>query len=266
MPTLNVSDEEWPGALASDPATALRTALEAASAGYYDAERNSFDYARFGLSAEYDELRTAAEALTDFDCGSLHLGQRMPFWLNVYNALVLDAVIARGIAESIRAVGDFYEQSKYEVGGLDFSLDDIEHGLLRANEPARRGGWRPMKDNDPRLAFAPILFDERVHFGMYSACRSSPALTVFQDSALDAQLEAATRRYLAAHVKLANSGAALHVPKLFDWYDADFGGPQGVRSFVIARLERDEDIDAIDRRGGRVALKFLEYDWSLNSR
>ena len=266
MPVLNETDEEWPGALASNPAAALRTALEAAWAGYYQVANHTFDYHGFGQSAEYDELRTAAEALTDFDCGSLTIAQRIPFWLNVYNALVLDAVISRGITDSVHAAGDFYGQSKYDVGGLAFSLDDIEHGILRANEPARRGGRHPMKDNDPRLNFAPILFDERVHFGMYSACRSSPALTAFQDSGLDAQLEAATRRYLADHVKVASGGAALHVPKCFDWYEADFGGQQGVRSFVIARLERDEDLDAIDRRGGRVALKFLEYDWTLNFR
>lgn len=266
MPILNETDEEWPGALASDPPAALRTALEAACAGYYQASNNTFDYHGYGQSAEYDELRTAAEALTDFDCGSLTIAQRMPFWLNVYNALVLDAVITRAIADSVRSVGDFYEQSKYEVGGLEFSLDDIEHGILRANEPARRGGRRPMKENDPRLNFAPILFDERVHFGMYAASRSSPALAVFQDAGFDAQLEAATRRYLADHVQVTDGAAALRVPKCFDWYEADFGGPQGVRSFVIARLERDEDLDAIDRRGGRVALKFLEYDWTLNSR
>jgi hypothetical protein len=39
-----------------------------------------------------------------------------------------------------------------------------------------------------------------------------------------------------------------------------------VRSFVIARLERDEDVDAVDRKGGRVPVKYLEYDWALNSR
>ena len=266
MPILNVSDEEWPGALASDPAAALRTALEAACAAYYQAAPNTFDYAGFAQSAEYDELRTAAESLADFDCRVLGIGQRTPFWLNVYNALVLDAVIARSVTDSIRSVGDFHEESKYEVGGHAFSLDDIEHGLLRANVPARRGARRPMREGDPRQQLAPLLFDERVHFAMYSACRSSPCFAVFADAGLDAQLEAATRRYLAAHVRLADGGAALYVPKLFDWYEADFGGTQGVRSFVIGRLERDEDVDAVDRRGGRVALKFLEYDWSLNSR
>lgn len=266
MPILNPGDEEYSGVVAGDPPAALCTAVEGACAVHYDADRNAFDYAGFARSPEYASLRVAALSLAGFDCSSLGIAQRMPFWINVYNALVLHAVIARGVSDSIRSVGDFYGESRYEVGGLAFSLDDIEHGLLRANVPPRRGARRPMREDDPRQRLAPILFDERVHFAMYSACRSSPWLMTFGRAGLEGQLEAATRRYLNAHVRLADGGTALFVPKLFDWYEADFGGPQGVRSFVIARLERDEDVEAVDRRGGRVALKFQEYDWALNSR
>jgi len=266
MPILNPGDEENPDAVAGDPPAALRTALEAVCAAHHDADRNAFDYAGFARSPEYAALRAAAVSLSGFDCAALGIAQRMPFWINVYNALVLHAVIARGVSDSIRSVGDFYGEAQYDVGGHAFSLDDIEHGLLRANSPPRRGGRRPMREDDPRQRLAPILFDERVHFAMYSACRSSSPLMVYRHEGLESQLEAATRRHLGAHVRLANGGTALLVPKLFDWYEADFGGTQGVRSFVIARLERDEDVEAVDKRGGRVALKFLEYDWTLNSR
>ena len=266
MPILNPNDEEFTGELAADPPVALRTALEAARSAHYDAAQNAFDYAGFGRSPEYESLRAAAEALAGFDSGTLGIGQRLPFWINVYNALVLHAVIARGVTDSVRSVGNFYGESKYDVGGHIFSLDDIEHGMLRANEPMKRGARRPMREDDPRQRIAPILFDERVHFAMYAACRSSPWLAVFAEAGLEAQLEGATRRYLGAHLRLAPGCTALHVPKLFDWYEADFGGLEGVRSFVIARLESDEDVDAVDRKGGHVAIKYLEYDWSLNSR
>ena len=258
--------EEGAARAAGKPPAALAGALEAARAAHYDAAGNRFNYAACAQSPEFASLRAAAGALCDFDCATLGVGQRMPFWLNVYNALVVHAVIARGVGDSVRSVGDFYGESKYQVGEHVFSLDDIEHGLLRANTPPRRGARRPMRDDDPRQRLAPILFDERVHFAMYSACCSSPALAVFGRGSLEDELESATRSYLGAHVRLANEGATLFVPKMFDWYEADFGGTQGVRAFVIARLERDEDVDAVDRRGGRVALKFQEFDWALNSR
>jgi len=266
MPILNPNDEEFSGELAADPPVALRSALEASRSAWYDAAHNAFDYAGFGGSTEYEALRAAAESLAGFECAALGIGQRLPFWLNVYNALVLHAVVARGVGDSVRSVGDFYGGAQYEVGGLEYSLDDIEHGLLRANEPPRRGARRPMREDDPRQRVAPILFDERVHFAMYSACRSSPWLETFTETGLDVQLESATRRYLSAHLRLDPDCKALRVPKMFDWYEADFGGAEGVRSFVIARLERDEDVEAVDRKGGRIAVKYLEYDWALNSR
>jgi len=264
MPILNAR-EDTAGNRPADPPASLAAALAACRAAHFDAARNVFDYGAFRHSAEYGSLQAAASALAAFDCASLGVGRRIPFWLNVYNALVLHGVIAREVGDSVRSVGDFYSESKYRVGGHEFSLDDIEHGLLRMNAAPRRGARRPMREDDPRQALAPILFDERVHFAMYSACRSSPALTVFGAATIEDELEAAARAHLRAHVRLANGGAALLVPKIFDWYEADFGGTDGVRAFVIARLERDEDVEAIDRRGRRVALKYQEFDWSLNA-
>ncbi len=58
----------------------------------------------------------------------------------------------------------------------------------------------------------------------------------------------------------------LRVPKIFQWYESDFGGPGGVRAFVIDRLEHEADIEALERRGGRCALRYLEFDWTLNQR
>lgn len=263
MPILN-RDGEGTGP-PGDPPAALAGALAAASAAHYDAARNAFDYAAFARAPEYGSLQAAARSLAGFDCKALGVGSRMQFWINVYNALVLHTVIARNISDSVRSIGDFYSGSEYEVGGYVFSLDDIEHGLLRADSPPKRGARRPMREDDPRNALAPILFDERVHFALYSACRSSPALAVYGRASLESELEAAARRYLGTHVRLGNGGGTLYVPKIFDWYESDFGGTDGVRAFVIARLERDEDVDAVDRRGGRVALKYDDFDWTLNS-
>jgi len=35
---------------------------------------------------------------------------------------------------------------------------------------------------------------------------------------------------------------------------------------VLARIDDDEAIDMIDRRQGRVKLRYAEFDWTLNSR
>jgi hypothetical protein len=66
-------------------------------------------------------------------------------------------------------------------------------------------------------------------------------------------------------VHLAADGAALVVPKLFDWYAADFGGKRGVLEFVLARMPGDDVAAAAERHGLRLRLRYAEFDWTLNA-
>lgn len=264
MPVLNPI-EQGAGAARDDAPQLLAAALGGACAAHYDAARHAFDYARFAESPEYAELRVAARALADFDCAALRIGLRLAFWLNVYNALVLHAVVARRALRGVRTVGDFFTASQYMVGGHVFSLDEIEHGLLRMNAARIVFGAKPLRREGPRYALAPYMFDERVHFAMYSACRSSPALAYYPAAELAELLERATCRHLAAHVRLAPGGNALIVPRMFDWYAADFGGRRGVLEFILSRTEDEAVAAAAERYGLGLRLRYADFDWSLNA-
>jgi hypothetical protein len=181
---------------------------------------------------------------------------QVAFWLNVYNAAVL-----RDLAEF--EAGEFFSRPRLRVAGHAWSLDDIEHGLLRGNAPRYMSFSAPMKKTDPRLALAPVTFDERSHFALHYACRSSPPLRVFHAERLEAQLEDAAREHVRANVRVKDEGAKIKVPRLFQWYSGDFGGSDGVLQFVVARLD-EATVELIDRRKGRVKLKYLDHDWTLN--
>lgn len=264
MPVLNPI-EQGAGAAREDAPQLLAAALSGACAAHYDAARHTFDYARFAESPEYAELRVAARALADFDSAALRIGLRLAFWLNVYNALVLHAVIARRAFGGVRKLADFFTASQYMVGGHVFSLDEIEHGLLRMNAARIAFGAKPLRRDGPRYALAPYMFDERVHFAMYSACRSSPALAYYPAAELAERLERATCRYLAQHVRLAPGGSALIVPRVFDWYAADFGGRRGVLEFILSRTEDRAVAAAAERHGLGLRLRYAAYDWTLNA-
>lgn len=264
MPVLNPI-EQGARAAASEAPQLLVAALQGACAAHYEAERHVFDYARFAASPEFTELRAAARVLADFDPATLSIGLRLAFWLNVYNALVLHAVVARRAFSGVRAIGDFFTASQYFVGGHAFSLDEIEHGLLRINAPRMVFGAKPLRRDGPRYALAPYMFDERVHFALYSACRSSPAPAAYPAEGLAEALENATCDYLEAQVQLAAGGAGLVVPRIFDWYAADFGGRRGVLEFVLARMPGDDIAAAAARHGLRLRLRYADFDWTLNA-
>lgn len=239
--------------------------LEAVKAAHFDAAGAACDFAALGASPEHARLAACLEALASFDPGRVRVPAQSAFWINVFNAAVLRDARELAPARSVRQVEGFFERPRLRIGGQGFSLDDIEHGLLRGNAPKYASFSAPMSKADPRLAHVPLVFDERIHFALYSACRSSPPLRVVHGERADAELEAAARDYVRATVRVKDGGARVKVPRIFRWYTADFGGERGVLDFVVARLD-DAAVELIDRRKGDVRIKYLDFDWALNRR
>jgi len=243
----------------------LAQAIEAVRAAHFDAACAACDYAALGGSAERERLAACLDALASFGPERPSIPAQTAFWINAFNAAVLRDAPQLAGARSVREVESFFERPRLKVGAYGYSLDDIEHGLLRGNAPKYGRFSAPMSKSDPRLAYAPLAFDERIHFALYSACRSSPPLRVLHGERLDAELEAAARDYVVATVRVKDEGARVKVPRIFRWYTDDFGGESGVLDFVVARLD-DESVELVDRRQGSVRLKYLDFDWTLNQR
>jgi hypothetical protein len=170
--------------------------------------------------------------------------------------------------DSVRSVGDFYGGSQYEVGGLEYSLDDIEHGLLRANEPPRRG----RAPADARGRSAPARGADPVRRAACTSRCIPPAARRrgwrrSHETGLDVQLESATRRYLSAHLRWIPDCKALRVPKMFDWLRGGLRRSRGVCARLSSRASSATRTSRRSTaRAGGIAVKYLEYDWALNYR
>lgn len=241
----------------------LEDALHAAKAAHFGGSGTACDYAALAASPERSGIAACLAGLEAFDPKRVRIPAQTAFWLNVFNAVVLRDCPELALAGSVRDVQGFFERPRLKVGGLAYSLDDIEHGLLRGNVPKFGRLRAPMHRDDPRLAHMPLAYDERMHFAMYSASRSSPAFRVFDGGKLDVQLEEATAEYLRRNVRVEKEGALVVLPRLFYWYADDFGGEQSALQFALARLD-EETVDLVDRRRGRVKIRYADFDWTLN--
>jgi hypothetical protein len=221
---------------------------------HFDADGALCSYRSLARSQEHARLGECLAELERFDPKRVRIPAQTAFWVNVFNAAVLRDCRDLEGASSVRQVEAFFERSRLNIGGLRYSLDDIEHGLLRGNV-----------GNDPRLAYMPIAYDERVHFAMYSASHSSPSFRVFDGGMLDEQFEQATCEYLQRTVRVENGGALIILPRQLYWYRADFGGERGALEFALSRLD-DDTVEMVDRRQGRVKLRYAPFDWALNKK
>jgi hypothetical protein len=248
------------------PALTLARALQAARERHCDPQGLLCDYAGLRRSPEREALGAALAGLERFDPRRAPIPGPIGFWLNAYNACALLAALEAEPGSGVHRVEGHFELARVRVAGHGYSLDDIEHGLLRGNAHKHGRLFGPLAKDDPRLAFTPLIFDERIHFALYSACRSTPALRVYHAGQLEAELEQASRDYLRRAVRVEHEGAVVVAPQQLHWYARDFGGESGALEFVLARLEDDAAIELIDRRQGRVKLRYAEFDWTLNAR
>ncbi len=61
--------------------------------------------------------------------------EKVCFFMNVYNLMMLHAVIRLGSNPQTGFGKElFYRRVKYNLGGYEFSLDDIEYGIFKGNQ------------------------------------------------------------------------------------------------------------------------------------
>lgn len=241
----------------------LRSLLEAAR--YKD---NRLDYAAVQASAAYQDLQAEIAGLNKLRHEQLGgRTQQMAFWINLYNLLTLHAVIARrvrrSVAERFYGLG-FFSSAAYRVGGLRFSLDDIEHGLLRGNRGHPYLPGPQFAPGDARLAWLVEPLEVRIHFALNCASASCPPVGVYQSARLDEQLEAATRHYLNQEITLNPSGNGLRLPMILKWYQDDFGGREAMLAFTARYLGDGPAKKLLSESGLSTPIKYKPYDWSLN--
>ena len=92
------------------------------------------NYPRLAASGAFAEAIEAARRLGSISLATLEArASKLAFWINVYNALVLHGIVALGVRRSVARVWNFFGRARYRIDGLVFSVDAIEHGVLRGN-------------------------------------------------------------------------------------------------------------------------------------
>lgn len=158
------------------------------------------------------------------------------FWINTYNFLTIELIVRENERKSIKNLGSTFtspwKNHSWTIGGEVYTLDKIEHKILRS------------------------MNDARIHFAINCASISCPDLRSESYSAdkLNQQLNEQVNITLENKGKGFNQeNGTLYVSKIFDWFSDDFkkGDVKGWLSNYI-QINQNDDI------------KFMDYDWSLN--
>ncbi len=159
--------------------------------------------------------------------------EHLAYWINAYNALTVQLILKHYPLNSIQDIRKPWEQIVFRVKEQNYTLNAIEHQVLRKME------------------------EPRIHFAINCASASCPKLaqkpyTVIN---LEAELQVATQAFLCDPEKNILTAEKVQLSKIFLWFAEDFGSKK-------ERLEWLSKQTGLELTQARV--RYLKYDWSLN--
>ena len=171
----------------------------------------------------------------------------LAFWINAYNALTIKGVLDHYPTTSVRKIklfNGFFSRIKFQVGGHSYTLDNIEHDIIRYE-----------------------FGDPRIHFALVCASLGCPILEkrAFVPETLEERLDKVTANFInnPEKVRLDRENRVLHLSQIFEWYAEDFEDTHdSVINFISEYLR---EADAAFLKEKEVQIQYLEYDWRLNA-
>jgi hypothetical protein len=246
---------------------ALTLAMADLKAHFIDAEKGVVHYTAIRGSKEFERYRDLTKGLRSFDIRSLNgREKRLAFWINIYNTAVIHGVIELGLERSVKESPRFFDRVTYEIGGFLFSLNEMEHGILRSNRRPPYRLLRPFRKGDPRLEFSVIPMDPRIHFALVCGARSCPPIGFYEAEQIDFQLQLAAMSFTnSPQVKILPQEGTVLLSQIFKWYRADFGGGHGaILDTLLNLLDEGEKKNFLKESRDRIRIRYQPYDWNLN--
>ncbi len=170
------------------------------------------------------------------------------FWINTYNAYFLILRKYREVSKQ-----DIYTKKCIEIAGEQWSLDDIEHGILRKGRYKYSLGFftNPfLSKNIKKLTVSKL--DYRIHFALNCGAKSCPPIAFYSGDEIDRQLEIATLSFLENETQVNESAKVIHISRLFLWYLGDFGSKRGIRKILKDKFD-------LNSKGFKIV--FSSYSW-----
>jgi len=170
--------------------------------------------------------------------------EQFAYWINAYNAytikLMLDHWPVKGIKEikpGIGFVNSVWDQEFISIEGNVYSLNNIEHGIIR-----------------------PKFQDQRIHVAVNCASVSCPQLLnkAYTAANVNEELDEQVRRAFKSFRNDLSDPNNPVISPIFKWYGGDF---EWNDSSLEAFVEKYGEVDLPDG----VKFGYMDYNWSANS-
>ncbi|CAI2385436.1 unnamed protein product [Moneuplotes crassus] len=202
-------------------------------------EAFTIEYEQALGSKKYDSFISKVCQLEIVDLEFKTYNEALCFFLNVYQCMLIHYLLKKGnnfIDMKEETKGNFIgimnyfwpkpEQSFfYNIGGMNFTLEELKHGLLRGNSKPPGSFFRLLNASDTRTTLLTSITDPRTLFICLDKHQLPEAIECFDDpTTIDTKLDEILSGYFNEKIEIDTTNEEIIIPTVFDIYSADFGG------------------------------------------
>ncbi|TKY63807.1 DEP domain-containing protein 1B [Spatholobus suberectus] len=258
----------------SEPKTAaaicarLTKIMSAILESYASDDRQHVDYGAISKSEEFRRYVNMTQDLQRVNLLELSENEKLAFFLNLYNAMVIHAVISVGCPEGVIDRRSFFSDFQYLVGGHPYSLNIIKNGILRCNRRSPYSLVKSFSTGDKRLEVALVKLNPLFHFGLCNGTKSSPKVRFFAPHRVVDELRGAAREFFENDgIEVDLEKRTVHLTRIFKWFSGDFGQEKDILKWIINYLDPNKAglVTHLLGDSGPVYISYQNFDWSINS-
>lgn len=172
-------------------------------------------------------FRSLVSQLEQVDPGKLKPEEKLAFWINVHNALVMHAFLIYGTPRGALKRISLVLKAAYNIGGHVISVGDIQRKILGCRLP-HPGQWLQSllfpksrcKSEDARKDYSIDHSQPLLYFALCSGSHSDPMVRIYTPKSVFQELEVAKEEYIYTNIRIPK-GQKLFLPKLVEMYAKD---------------------------------------------
>ncbi|RDX61566.1 hypothetical protein CR513_60194, partial [Mucuna pruriens] len=210
--------------------------------------------------------------LEEVDPSRLKHEEKLAFWINIHNALVMHAFLAYGIPQNNVKRVFLLLKAAYNVGGHTVSADTIQSTILKCRM-SRPGQWLRLlfsprtkfRSGDGRQAYALEQSEPLSYFALCSGNHSDPAIRVYTPKRVFQDLEVAKDDYIRANLGVRKDQKIL-LPKLVESFTKDSGlCPNGVMDMILESLPEPlrKSVKKCQLAKSRKCIEWIPYNFTF---
>eukprot|EP01125_Pyxidicula_operculata_P021418 TRINITY_DN823_c0_g1_i4.p1 TRINITY_DN823_c0_g1~~TRINITY_DN823_c0_g1_i4.p1 ORF type:complete len:1551 (+),score=316.84 TRINITY_DN823_c0_g1_i4:72-4724(+) len=187
-------------------------------------------------SKSFDIFRELTLQLQKVDVSTLNNEEKIAFFVNIYNLMLYHGYIIRSTKKNNNnntLKTTFYDLVSYNIGGIKYSLNDIEHGILRCNKKNVKTGKKQFDDESIYRPDMINQIDLRALFALQTSFKPHPP-TIYVPQMLNMQLNICTQHELAGS-EFVNA-TTIKLSPIFKHFSSDFGNNIDILTFVCKHL------------------------------